>query len=177
MSVPIETYQRSLRARAQGIVSALKTAKMTIVTAESCTAGAIATWLSQADGASDVLHGGFVTYTKAQKVSALGVSEGLLRDHGAVNAEVVKQMAAGALERSPATLALAVSGVLGPEEDEDGNPVGLVWYCVAIRDQAPETVRSDHGKRPSDTLRDLVIDRALDLIAQAHQGSALASSR
>jgi nicotinamide-nucleotide amidase len=177
MSLPIETYQQSLRARAQDIVSALKAAKMTIVTAESCTAGSIATRLSQADGASDVLHGGFVTYTKAQKISALGVSERLLHDDGAVNAEVVKEMATGALERSPAAMALAVSGVLGPEEDEDGNPVGLVWYCVAIRGRAPEAVRSDFGKQPSDTLRELVINRALDLIAEAHQRFAPANSR
>ena len=83
---------------------ALKAAKATIVTAESCTAGTIAALLAQAEGASDILHGGFTTYTKEQKTKALDVSERLLKEQGAVNADVVKQLAAGALNRSPATI-------------------------------------------------------------------------
>ena len=150
--------------QAQAILTALKTAGMSIVTAESCTAGMIAAVLSRAQGASEALHGGFVTYTKAHKTAALGVSADLLRRRGAVNEEVVKQLAAGALENSPASLSLAVSGVLGPEEDEDGNPVGLVYFCCLIKNGQPAVVREEFGKKSPDQLLQLIIARAFDLI-------------
>ncbi len=89
--------------------------------------------LATAPGASQVLHGGFVTYTKANKAAVLGVPERLLHEKGAVNAEVAQAMAEGALARSPASLAVAVTGVAGPEPDEDGNPVGLAYIAFARR--------------------------------------------
>ena len=66
---------------------------------QSCTAGAIASILSQAEGASDILHGEFITYTKAHTAKALGVSEHILKEQGSVNAEVVRQLAASRLLR------------------------------------------------------------------------------
>ena len=87
------TISPALCDRAQAILKVLKDTGLSIVTAESCTAGMIAAILSRADGAGEVLHGGFVTYTKAHKHAALGVSADLLRDQGAVNEEVVKQLA------------------------------------------------------------------------------------
>jgi nicotinamide-nucleotide amidase len=154
----------TLKQRGQSVLQALKASHMSIVTAESCTAGTIAAVLSRMDGAGDVLHGGFVTYTKEQKVKALGVSAQLLKDHGAVNEEVVRQLAAGALERSPASLSLAISGVLGPEEDEDGNPVGLVYFCALAKGKAPCIVRENWGKQAPGQLLSLAINRAFDLI-------------
>jgi nicotinamide-nucleotide amidase len=103
---------------------------LTIITAESCTSGLLATTLSEAPGAAKLLHGGFVTYTKANKAAALGVGADLLERRGAVCPEVAAAMAEGALARSPADIALAITGVAGPAKDEDGNPVGLV--CIAI---------------------------------------------
>jgi len=154
----------ALKQRAQRILVGLKSAGLSIVTAESCTAGMIAAVLSRAEGAGDLLHGGFVTYTKAHKTAALGVSSELLKERGAVNEEVVKQMAAGALKCSPASVALAVSGVLGPEEDEDGNPVGLVCFCCQKKTQNPAVLREEFGKqKPGDLLR-VVINRAFDMI-------------
>jgi nicotinamide-nucleotide amidase len=91
----------ALKERAQSILHALKASQLSIVTAESCTGGMIAAILSRVDGAGDLLHGGFVTYTKEQKTKALGVSAQLLKDHGAVNETVVRQLATGALARSP----------------------------------------------------------------------------
>jgi PncC family amidohydrolase len=154
----------SLRERAQDVLTGLKSAGMSIVTAESCTAGLIAAVLSRADGAGEVLHGGFVTYSKAHKTAALGVSADLLREQGAVNGDVVTQLAAGALAHSPASLALAVSGVLGPEEDEDGNPVGLVYFCCLTRHGQPVVVREEFGKNSPERLFELVIARGFDLI-------------
>ena len=164
MSNPATGNNAALKERAQKVLSALKDAKMTIVTAESCTAGAIAAILAQAEGASEILHGGFIAYTKEHKTKALGVSARLLEEQGAVNTDVVEQLAAGALERSPASLAIAVSGVLGPEEDEDGNPVGLVYFCTLAKGKPPNVVRDEFGKQPHDQLLEFVLDRAFDLI-------------
>jgi PncC family amidohydrolase len=110
------------------------TAKLTLVTVESCTAGALANALSEAEGASDFLHGGFVVYTKANKVSAVGVPEELIAKYTAVSAPVAKAMAEGALRKSPADVAIAITGVAGPEPDDDGNPVGLTHLAVARSD-------------------------------------------
>jgi nicotinamide-nucleotide amidase len=167
VSNPIWNADKKLKARAQQVLDVLKAVKVTIVTAESCTAGTIAALLAQTEGASDVLHGGFTTYTKDHKTKALRVSARLLREQGAVNADVVKQLAAGALECSPASMAIAVSGVLGPEPDEDGNPVGLVYFCVLAKDKPPTVVKEEFGGHPHDLLLQQTLQRALDLIEAA----------
>jgi len=118
---------------------------VTLVTAESCTAGKLSALLSEAPGAAEHLHGGFVTYTKANKIKSLGVSDNLLREKGAVCHDVALAMAQGALARSPADLAVSITGVAGPNPDEDGNPVGLVCIAVARRDQEPRHVEMRYG--------------------------------
>lgn len=148
MQNPISDTDGDLKKHAQQALDALKAGKMTIVSTKSCTAGSIAALLAQAKGAGDILHGGFITYTKEHKTKALGVSERLLKEQGAVNADVVQQLAAGALERSPATMAIAVSGVLGPEKDEDGNPVGLVYFCVLSKGKAATVVKRNSANGP-----------------------------
>ena len=107
---------------------------MTLATVESCTAGELAHLLSQAEGASKVLHGGFIVYTKDNKTAAVGVSKELLAEHTAVSAAVAKAMALGGLARCPASIVAAITGVAGPEPDEDHNPVGLVYVAAAARD-------------------------------------------
>jgi nicotinamide-nucleotide amidase len=128
-----------------------------IVTAESCTAGKLAALLSEAPGAAERLHGSFVTYTKANKTKSLGVSAALLQRKGAVCAEVAIAMAEGALVRSPADLAVSITGVAGPDPDEDGNPVGLV--CIAIARVDGETVHLE--RRYGDVGRDAVQEHAM----------------
>jgi nicotinamide-nucleotide amidase len=128
-----------------------------IVTAESCTAGKLAALLSEAPGAAERLHGSFVTYTKANKTKSLGVSAALLQRKGAVSAEVAIAMAEGALGRSPATLAVSITGVAGPDPDEDGNPVGLV--CIAVARVNAETVHLE--RRYGDVGRDAVQEHAM----------------
>lgn len=130
---------------------------VSIVTAESCTAGKLAAVLSEAPGAAERLHGSFVTYTKANKTRSLGVSAALLRRKGAVCREVAIAMAEGALARSPATVAVAITGVAGPDPDEDGNPVGLVYISIA-RINA-ETVHLE--RRYGDLGREAVQERAM----------------
>lgn len=106
---------------------------LSIVTAESCTSGLLASVLSEAPVAAECLDGGFVTYIKQNKTTALGVPEELLRTKGAVNGEVARAMAEGALERLLAELAATITGVAGPSAGEDGNPVGLVFIAIARR--------------------------------------------
>jgi nicotinamide-nucleotide amidase len=141
--------ERALEFAAQGNAS--------IVTAESCTAGKLAALLSEAPGASERLHGSFVTYTKANKTKSLGVSAALLQRKGAVCREVAVAMAEGALVRSPATLAVSITGVAGPDPDEDGNPVGLV--CIAIARVNGNTVHLE--RRYGDLGRDAVQEHAM----------------
>src|ERR1700760_4058356 len=84
---------------------------VSIITAESCTAGKLSALLSEAPGAAERLHGSFVTYTKANKTRALGVPVQLLAEKGAVCREVAAVMAQGALSRSPADIAVSITGV------------------------------------------------------------------
>lgn len=129
-----------------------------IVTAESCTSGLLASALSEAPGASTLLHGGFVTYTKANKTAALGVPQDLLDGpRGAVSPEVAAAMAEGALARSPADIAIAITGVAGPAKDEDDNPVGLVCLAVARKSLPPCVMERNYG----DIGRDAVRERAM----------------
>jgi PncC family amidohydrolase len=131
----------SIAQQAQRILERAKARGLTIVTAESCTAGAVATSLSKASGAAEHFQGGFVTYTKEMKSSVLGVPLKLLEQKGAVCEEVVEAMALGALKLAPADIAVAVTGVAGPEPDEDGNPVGLVFCSAAGPARKVVTVR------------------------------------
>ena len=153
--------------RAKEVVCALGDARLSVVTAESCTAGLVSAVLSQADGAGEVLHGSFVTYTKANKTAALGVDAELLKRDGSVSADVVEQMVHGALLRSPADLALAVSGVLGPSPDEDGNPVGLVYFACGHRNRPVAITFMNYGRQSHDVLRRRVVLDGLDILSHS----------
>lgn len=122
--------------RAAEVLQLAKARGRTIVTAESCTGGLLAAVLSEAPGAAQQLQGGFVTYTKDQKTIALGIPRALLERESAVSAAVARAMAEGALARSIADLSVSVTGVAGPEKDEDDNPVGLVHIAAARRGAA-----------------------------------------
>ena len=131
---------------------------MSIVTAESCTAGRLAALLSEAPGAAEYLHGGFVTYTKLNKTRSLGISAALLEQKGAVCCDVAVAMAEGALARSPADVAVSITGVAGPDPDEDGNPVGLVFIAVARHDHEATYAEKHYG----DLGRDAICERAME---------------
>jgi nicotinamide-nucleotide amidase len=156
----------ALVARAAGVLAALRARNLTVVTGESCTAGLIAAVLSQAEGAGDVLHGSFVTYSKTSKCAMLGLSAELLRSAGAVNATVAAMMVHGALHNSAGDLALAITGVLGPEPDEDGNPVGLVFLACGERGGTPRILRKDYGAGPHEALRRAAVLDALALLEE-----------
>jgi nicotinamide-nucleotide amidase len=108
-----------------------------------------------------------VTYTKAQKTRALGVSETVLREQGAVCGEVARAMAEGALERSPGEISAAITGVAGPEPDDDGNPVGRVCVAVARRGLPTCDFERHYGEIGRDAIRKLAVADALQAMMDA----------
>src|SRR6201999_601741 len=118
---------------AERIGQLLLSARLRLATAESCTAGWIAKAMTDVTGSSRWFECGYVTYSNAAKVRDLGVLPTTLEGHGAVSEQTVREMAAGALRVSGAELAVAVSGIAGPDGGSAQKPVGTVWHCVATR--------------------------------------------
>ena len=107
-------------------------------TAESCTGGLIAGAITDVSGSSGWFERGFVTYSNEAKIELLGVRPETLSRFGAVSEETVRAMVAGALERSRADVAVAVTGVAGPTGGTPEKPVGLVWLAWGVRGAAVE---------------------------------------
>ncbi len=120
-------------AAAEAVLAACRAEGLTVATAESCTGGLIAAALTAIAGSSEVMERGFVTYANAAKSDMLGVPAPLIAAVGAVSEPVARAMAEGALQRSPAALSVAVTGIAGPGGGGPGKPVGLVWFGVARR--------------------------------------------
>lgn len=147
-----------------------------IVTAESCTAGWIAKALTDVPGSSAWVDSGYVTYSNTAKVRDVGVSERTLADFGAVSEETVREMAMGALRASGVEMAIAVSGIAGPEGGTAEKPVGTVWCAVAIAEARGPAVASERelfsGDR--DQVRRQAVEHALRLalsLLQAGSGN------
>jgi nicotinamide-nucleotide amidase len=102
-----------------------------------------------------------------REFSGLGVCRELLQRQGSVNAEVARQLAQGALERSPADIAVAVTGVLGPDDDEDGNPPGLVWFAVTRTGHGSRVIEEHFNHGDPDDVRRSAIFRALTLLGES----------
>ncbi len=119
------------------IGDALRERSLMLSTAESCTGGWAAQIVTHTAGSSGWFDRGFVTYANEAKVEMLGVSPQTLIDHGAVSLETAAEMAAGALARSNAGIALAITGVAGPSGGSADKPVGTVCFAWCRRGQAP----------------------------------------
>jgi nicotinamide-nucleotide amidase len=166
--IPTESrFAPALVQAATEVLALARQERLTIVTAESCTSGLLASVLSEAPGAAEWLHGGFVTYTKQNKTVALGVPGELLAAKGAVCREVAVAMAEGALARSPADIAAAITGVAGPSPDEDGNPVGRVCIAVARRGLPADHLERDYGDLGREAVRERAMADALALLRRA----------
>jgi len=119
----------------------LKASGKIIATAESCTGGWIAQTITDVSGSSAWFDRGFVTYSNAAKVQMLGVSPQTLEDCGAVSAETATQMAAGVLVHSDADIAIAVTGIAGPDGGTSEKPVGTVFIAWADKNGAAKVVK------------------------------------
>lgn len=120
---------------AADVGSALAAVNKTLVTAESCTGGWLAKAITDIAGSSGWFEQGFITYSNRAKNEQLGVGAALIAEYGAVSRQVVEAMATGALKYSPADIAVAVSGIAGPEGGSPEKPVGTVWFAWAARNR------------------------------------------
>ena len=116
------------------VVSLLDRKGLTLTAAESCTGGLIAKRLTDVSGASAVFHGSLVTYSNRLKEKWLGVHAETLHTYGAVSAQTAREMALGARKAADADLAVAVTGIAGPNSDDTNKPVGLVFIALASKD-------------------------------------------
>ncbi len=137
---------------------------LTVCTAESCSAGRLAMLFGRTEGASLAFQGGIVAYTKDAKMRLLSVPVEALREGTAVCAVVAEAMALGAVKKSGATLGVSITGVAGPEPDEDGNPVGLVYCGAARSDGSTRNIKLELGAKHPDTIVDEACAASLILL-------------
>jgi nicotinamide-nucleotide amidase len=130
----------------------LKESKQTIATAESCTGGLLAKYLTDISGSSAYFKYGWVTYANDAKQSELDVPQSLLAQHGAVSEPVVKAMAQGAREKAKADFALAISGIAGPDGGTADKPVGTV--CIALNSQHRSKMKTFRFSGDREMIRD-----------------------
>ena len=136
---------------------------LTLATAESCTGGRVAERITALPGVSAVYRGGVVSYWTSVKADVLGVPQETLDAHGAVSEETARAMAEGARRVTGADIAVSVTGVAGPESDERGVPVGIVYIGLATPD-GTFCRPLDLGKRRRDRIQDLSSNHALDVV-------------
>jgi nicotinamide-nucleotide amidase len=137
--------------------------KIMIGTAESCTGGLLAGALTSLPGMSDVFERGFITYSNTSKSENLGVPKNLIKQKGAVSAEVARAMAKGALKHSSAQLSIAITGVAGPGGASDKKPIGRVYIAVAFRKQPVKNLKCDFGDIGREEVRRKSVVAALEL--------------
>lgn len=147
--------------RVTALAEALQARGWRLATAESCTGGLIAAHCTAVAGSSHWFDRGFVTYSNEAKTQMLGVEPALIERHGAVSEPVALAMALGAVARSAADLAVAVTGIAGPGGAVPGKPVGTVWMALAARggDVTAQRLQLD-GDRTA--VRDATVALALE---------------
>jgi nicotinamide-nucleotide amidase len=153
----------------QTVIRLAMAAGKIIATAESCTGGLIASRLSDVEGSSGVFRYGWVTYANEAKVRELGVPEALIEKHGVISNEVARAMAEGALRESGADLAIAVTGIAGPDKVEE-KPVGQVHFGLAQKG-APTISEERNLKAERASFKYTASQVALDIVRKALKAS------
>jgi nicotinamide-nucleotide amidase len=156
--------------QARGLLTLMEGRGLTLATAESCTGGLIAAALTAIAGSSSVVMAGFVTYANDAKHKMVGVRQESLMQHGAVSAEVAREMAEGARERAGVSLAISCTGIAGPGGATPGKPVGLVFIGCA-REGAPTQVERHIFPGDRAAIRAATVVAALDLAARSVTGA------
>lgn len=152
---------------AERLVGILRVTGQKITTAESCTGGLLAGAITSVAGASDIFEEGFVTYSNSAKTRMIGVNAGLVRDHGAVSAQVARAMAEGALKSSGADLSVAITGIAGPGGGTPEKPVGLVFIGLISRSGSNGVQRFEFGDIGRNGVRMATVREALKLLEEA----------
>lgn len=149
-------------------VELLKSKKLKLATAESCTGGLISKRITDVSGSSEVFEGGVVCYSNRFKKNVLGVSPETLKKYGAVSRETAREMVKGVLSLTKADIAVAVTGIAGPSSDDTNKPVGLVY--IAVSDGKSTIVKKLLNNFTGDVReqnRSISADTALEMIMEA----------
>lgn len=147
----------------------LKAHGLMLATAESCTGGGVAQAITEVAGSSAWFERGFITYSNPSKQQMLGVSDATLTQRGAVSEATVREMVAGALANSEAQVALAVSGIAGPDGGTADKPVGTVWFAWGIKHGTTHAQRHQLGGNRAEVRAQAVriaLQGVLDLLGQ-----------
>ena len=149
-------------------VELLKSKKLKLATAESCTGGLISKRITDVSGSSEVFEGGVVCYSNRFKENVLGVSPETLKKYGAVSRETAREMVKGVLSLTKSDIAVAVTGIAGPSSDDTNKPVGLVY--IAVSDGKSTIVKKLLNNFSGDVReqnRNISADTALEMIMEA----------
>ncbi|MGE8104012.1 CinA family protein [Allorhizobium sp. NPDC080224] len=165
-------YPADIEQQAATVIAAYRDLGWMIATAESCTGGLIAGALTEIAGSSAVVDRGFVTYTNQAKMELIGVSSVTLAAFGAVSKETALQMAQGALIRSDAHVAVAVTGIAGPGGGSADKPVGSVHVALRSRSGHIDHREMRYGDIGRDQVRLATVRTALAMLAGAAQTPA-----
>ncbi|QRM41988.1 CinA family protein [Rhizobium sp. BG4] len=157
-------FTAEILALAEKIIREFSAEELMVSTAESCTGGLIAGALTEISGSSAVVDRGFVTYTNTAKMEMLGVQEQTLARFGAVSEETARQMVHGALFRSRAAFAVAVTGIAGPGGGSAEKPVGLVHLAAKSRQGALMHHKMLYGDIGRDKVRLATVKTALEML-------------
>lgn len=146
----------------------LKSKKIKLTCAESCTGGLIAKTITDYAGSSSIFERGFVTYCNESKHEMLGVNADLFQTVGAVSAEVASEMASGALKNSHAGIAISCTGIAGPGGATEDKSVGLVYIGVAYNENVDSFEHQFGGDRES--VREQTLKAAIDQVINSLEG-------
>lgn len=149
----ISVLPENIAQLAERVVEENRAMGRTIALAESCTGGLVSAAITEIPGSSAVFGSGYVTYSNDAKMKMLGVNDDILDAFGAVSVAVAWAMAQGALKKSGADIAVAISGVAGPDGGTEKKPVGTVVFAVAEKGKDPNEVNADRMDFGSDKNR------------------------
>lgn len=155
----------ALCGHAARVLRAMSAQQLKLTTAESCTGGLIASLVTDVEGLSSTFDRGFVTYSEEAKSDLLGVEPAFIARHGVVSREVARAMAEGALERSSADVAVAVTGFAGKAGPND--EAGLVHIALVRRGERPVLRECHFGEADRDVVRQRVAAAALEMLEDA----------
>ncbi len=154
----------TLRESTKKILEIAAENKMKISCAESCTGGLLSALFTEISGASKSFDRAFITYSNEAKNEMLGVKKTTLETFGAVSFETVKEMVEGVIKNSPAELAVAITGVAGPDGGSVDKPVGLVYIAVSNRRTKKLNIRKFNFAGNRDDVRRCAVTAALDMM-------------
>ncbi len=143
-----------------------------ICVAESCTGGGLAFRITDIAGSSEWFERGFVTYSNLAKQELLGVKSSTLQSFGAVSEETAREMAEGALQRSPAQISLAITGIAGPDGGSSEKPVGTVWFgwtSIEMKTKTELKIFSGDRKKIREQSIRFALEKLIEISGHSHE--------